>query len=674
MEEINKAIHSLNKGKSADYHGLTIEHVIYAGKELQELLRILIGTIFELGRIPESLKVGLLTPIFKNKGTKQQATNYRGITVLPVIAKIIEVILKNRTQRHILETQNKRQRGFTAGSSPLNSALPIEEAYRESKDNKIDLQIVLLDAKAAFDTVIHSHMMRKAYLAGIEDKHWTLIKDLHENATSSIKWDGNISIPFDVKQGVRQGGILSADLYKLYINQLLNQYESAGIGYRIGNISTNSTACADDIALVSDCDEHTQILINMAYDYASMEGYQLQPTKSVIINVTPKRTVSVQNQLEFTLGTSKMPKVERSTHLGIIRTESLKNNMIVNVEENIKKARRSAYSLFGSGFHGYNGLDVDTMIHLFKIYVTPVLLYGLELILPTSIYLTQLENFQKKMLKQLLSLPPNVADAAVYILTGILPIEAQIHVRALSLFNNICHQSDDSIEKMLAKRQLTLKSNESSSWFVAIKLLLRKYNMQEAIWYLDNPVKKTVWTGLIKKTVSNYWSKLVTDMIPLYSGLQHLSSENLELGKIHSIFKIKCFSPLDIARLPVKLKLLTGSYILQSRRIKMYKGESDPRCLLCKSEIENEEHFVLKCQKLEAIRQPIIEELSLLLNDLKIDFEEFSNHDKMQLILDITPIAKQRKIPPASVVTTERLTRRLLHQIHVARYREVCEN
>jgi hypothetical protein len=46
----------------------------------------------------------------------------------------------------------------------------------------------------------------------------TLIKSLHENAKSLVKWNGNISEPLNVNQGVRQGGILSTDLYKLYIN------------------------------------------------------------------------------------------------------------------------------------------------------------------------------------------------------------------------------------------------------------------------------------------------------------------------------------------------------------------------------------------------------------------------------------------------------------------------
>jgi hypothetical protein len=168
--------------------------------------------------------MGLLTPVFKNKGTRQQAINYRGITVLPVIGKIMETVIKCRTNNRVLETQNKRQRGFTAGSSPLNSALPVEESYRELKDNNASLHLVLLDAKAAFDTVIHSHMFRRVFLAGIEDGHWGLIKDLHENAKSVVKWEGNLSQPFQVSQGDRQDGILSTNLYKLYINRLLNMY------------------------------------------------------------------------------------------------------------------------------------------------------------------------------------------------------------------------------------------------------------------------------------------------------------------------------------------------------------------------------------------------------------------------------------------------------------------
>jgi hypothetical protein len=104
-----------------------------------------------------------------------------------------------------------------------------------------------------------------------------------------------------------------------------------------------------------------------------------------------------------------MPEVEQAPHLGIIKTTTMKHNIQTNVDENITKARRSAYSLFGCGFHEHNGLDPESLLHIYKTYITPVLLYGMELLLPSSKPLEQLELFQKRILKQILSLPMWIA-------------------------------------------------------------------------------------------------------------------------------------------------------------------------------------------------------------------------------------------------------------------------
>ena len=359
------------------------------------ILLQIVNAIFDHGSVPDILKVGLLTPVFKNKGNIAEVINYRGITVLPVINKIIETIIKNRTNHNILAIQNPIQRGFTKGSSPLNSALPVEETYRENADNKNECQLVLLDAKSAFDVVIHSHLMRRVYHAGIQDKHWSLINSMHQKASSSVKWDNKISQRFPVTQGVRQGGILSSDLYKVYINPLLNNLSDSYLGMKIGNVNCNASACADDVALMSRREHETQVMINIAHEFATMEGYKLQPSKSVIINIQPnKRKQSMMDQ-EYILENNVMPNVKQAIHLGIIRTNTLADNMTVNVEENIKKSRRSAYGLFGGGFHGNNGLDPETLIHLFNTYITPVLMYGMELIIPKTTALEQLERYQK---------------------------------------------------------------------------------------------------------------------------------------------------------------------------------------------------------------------------------------------------------------------------------------
>ena len=66
-DEITKTIKSINKGKSADFHGITIEHTIFAGSEIEELLILFINIIFECGEIPEILKMGLLSPVYEKK-------------------------------------------------------------------------------------------------------------------------------------------------------------------------------------------------------------------------------------------------------------------------------------------------------------------------------------------------------------------------------------------------------------------------------------------------------------------------------------------------------------------------------------------------------------------------------------------------------------------------------
>ena len=78
----------------------------------------------------------------------------------------------------MVSTQNRAQRGFTAGASPMNSALLVEEIYRESKDNNTEYELVLLDAKCAFDVVIHNQLMRGVFHIGIQDNHWSLINSM----------------------------------------------------------------------------------------------------------------------------------------------------------------------------------------------------------------------------------------------------------------------------------------------------------------------------------------------------------------------------------------------------------------------------------------------------------------------------------------------------------------
>ena len=81
----------------------------------------------------------------------------------------------------------------------------------------------------------------------------------------------------------------------------------------------------------------------------------------------------------------------------------------------------------GSGLHGYNGLDPETSVHLYQVYVLPNLVYGMEVILPEQKLMDMHERMNKKFLKNILSLPTTTADSAVYVLTGTILMEGVIH-------------------------------------------------------------------------------------------------------------------------------------------------------------------------------------------------------------------------------------------------------
>ena len=80
----------------------------------------------------------------------------------------------------------------------MNASLLVEEMHRDVLNTRQSSEPALLDSKAAFDVVVHTHMLRRQFQAGLDDKHWTIIQSMHEGASSAIKWNGKISGQFEV--------------------------------------------------------------------------------------------------------------------------------------------------------------------------------------------------------------------------------------------------------------------------------------------------------------------------------------------------------------------------------------------------------------------------------------------------------------------------------------------
>jgi hypothetical protein len=228
IEEVKKSIQKLNSGKAADEYGITAEDVKFAGSEIYTLYQDIFNQIFQEGKVAQSFKTGVITPILIKSKNQMLTENYRGITITSIHGKVFEYILLEKTPI-AKDGQSNMQFGFTDGLSPNMAALILSEVCSNITAKDI-LFITTLDSQKAFDVVNHQILMDKLYhLVNLE--FWDVIVDLYQGLTSTVKWNGGISLSFSINQGVRQGGVLSTHLYKKYINELLNDLENHNIDW-----------------------------------------------------------------------------------------------------------------------------------------------------------------------------------------------------------------------------------------------------------------------------------------------------------------------------------------------------------------------------------------------------------------------------------------------------------
>ncbi|KAK3105993.1 hypothetical protein FSP39_010445 [Pinctada imbricata] len=390
--------------------------------------------MLEYKYVPEAFQGGIIHPIHKKGKDPTNLSNYRGITVSSLLGKLFEHIILKKIEDSLPLKQSPLQFGFTKGLSPLMAALVLNETIIEHMERNQPVFLSFLDSQKAFDVVSHASMKCKLFEQNINHHIWSMIDEMYSALSAKVLWKNHLSCQFPILQGVRQGGILSTGLYKVYINDLLIQLEKSGIGTSIGNIYTGCPTVADDVALANKCEIAAQCALHIAEQYANRERYIIHPEKSVMIrkfiprNYTEVFSTWTVNDAELSVSTS-------TTHLGITRTTS--DDIATNVEERISCARRTFYSLTSTGLHGSNGLQPTTCYKIYSTYVLPRLLYGLETFALLQKHIDRLETYHISVLRLIQSLPPRAARSITYLLLGARPLEAEIHIRALTFLD--CH-------------------------------------------------------------------------------------------------------------------------------------------------------------------------------------------------------------------------------------------
>ena len=118
---------------------------------------------------PDKLKIANVTQIFKS-GVKDNISNYRPISILPVFSKVLERIMYNRVYNHI-DSKGllyEKQIGFQRNNSTEHAILQLTRDVTSSLEKGEDTLGVFIDLSKAFSTVDHQILIKKLQYYGIE--------------------------------------------------------------------------------------------------------------------------------------------------------------------------------------------------------------------------------------------------------------------------------------------------------------------------------------------------------------------------------------------------------------------------------------------------------------------------------------------------------------------------
>lgn len=175
--------------------------------------------------IPEQMKIGKLTPIYKS-GSHNSFNNYRPISVLPAFSKLLEKLVCTRLLKFLdqFDILYKYQFGFRSKHSTVHPILHLLNDIADSNDKltKDNTIAIFLDLSKAFDTINHSKLLHKLNFYGIRGITNLWFQNYLFERKQYLNFNGVLSDTLRITCGVPQGSILGPILFLLYINDIQN--------------------------------------------------------------------------------------------------------------------------------------------------------------------------------------------------------------------------------------------------------------------------------------------------------------------------------------------------------------------------------------------------------------------------------------------------------------------
>jgi hypothetical protein len=228
--EIYSEICGLAPKKSSGWDEISVQALKRMSLFILQPFNHLINCSFKSGKFPKNMKLDKVIPVFK-KGEKEDASNYRPITMTSSFSKVYEKIFLNRLQYHfdVNNIINPQQHGFRKGKSTITALFDFAQQVYSSIAAREKLNVILYDFSNAFGTLYPQLLLRKLKIYGVTDDaiSWLLTFLTERERYVQIRdvdCDGTeITINSDKltsDMGVPQGTILGPTSFISYSNDI----------------------------------------------------------------------------------------------------------------------------------------------------------------------------------------------------------------------------------------------------------------------------------------------------------------------------------------------------------------------------------------------------------------------------------------------------------------------
>jgi Reverse transcriptase (RNA-dependent DNA polymerase)/Endonuclease/Exonuclease/phosphatase family len=440
--EVTTAITRLKPNKNDGGRGLSTNHLKFASVELAIHTACLFSGLLTHGCVIDDFLLSTTVPIPKGRNVNlTDSENYRGITLSSVFGRIFDLIVLQRYSNKLDSCE--LQFGFKQNRSTSMCSMVAKEVISYYTSSNTSVHCVFLDSSKAFDKIHYGKLFKLLLDRHIPPCVIRVLLNIYTDQQIRVLWNGEYSNSFPVKNGVKQGAIISPILFCVYLDMLLTELKRAGFGCFIGNWFAAALAYADDLILLAPSARAMRRMLSICDSFAAEYCVTFNNTKSkcITFHCSKLGRGTSMTQSSFAIGGKSIENVDRWPHLGHIFNAQLTD------DDDITARRNSFIGQANSFFCNFSMLDVQTKNTLFKVYCSSH--YGSELWNLTS---NKIEDYciaWRKSLRKIWSLPYDSNRINVALISNTVPLFDEICRRAINFIYSCLNCDSDFIRSIV---------------------------------------------------------------------------------------------------------------------------------------------------------------------------------------------------------------------------------